>query len=127
MTDFTELKNSLSALSVAETGALVPMLEEAWGVKVPRGGAVSNIAPAPTVTAPAEKTEFSVELTAVGDSTKKIQVIQAVRKITGLDLKLAKALVDTVPQMVLPDPVEKAKAEEIQAELQAAGGVVTLK
>ena len=131
MTDLSELKKTLSALTVDETGALVPILEEAWGVKVPSGGPTSGGllldlqgTPAP---APAAKTDFIVELTGVADSTKKIQVIQAVRKLTGLDLKAAKTLVDTAPAQVFPDSVDKDKAEAAKTELEAAGGQVTIK
>lgn len=126
MTDFTALKNTLSALTVEETGRLVPMLEEAWGVKAPRGAMGETPGVATPDVVEVVQTDFTVELTSV-DPLKKIAVIQVVRKLTGMGLKESKAIVDAAPASVFGDVVDKAKAEAAQAELQVAGGVVTLK
>jgi large subunit ribosomal protein L7/L12 len=72
----------------------------------------------------AEKTEFTVELTAAGD--KKIQVIKVVRELTGLGLKEAKDLVDGAPK-VIKDGVSKADAESMQKKLEAEGAKITIK
>ena len=71
-----------------------------------------------------EKTEFDVELTAIGD--KKINVIKAIREITSLGLKEAKELVESAPK-VIKEGISKAEAEEIQKKLQEAGATVTVK
>jgi large subunit ribosomal protein L7/L12 len=72
----------------------------------------------------AEKTEFDVVLTAVGD--KKIQVIKAVRGITSLGLKEAKAVVDSVPGPI-KEGVPKEEAESIKSQLEEAGATVEIK
>jgi large subunit ribosomal protein L7/L12 len=90
MADLAALKDQLSKLSLMEASQLVKELEEAWGVKAASGGGGMMMA-GPGAAAPAaaaEKTEFTVELTAAGD--KKIQVIKVVRELTGLGLKEAK-------------------------------------
>jgi large subunit ribosomal protein L7/L12 len=74
--------------------------------------------------AAAEKTSFSVELTEGG--AQKIQVIKAIREITGLGLKESKDMVDKAPKVV-KENVSKADAEEMKTKLEAAGAKVTLK
>jgi large subunit ribosomal protein L7/L12 len=99
-------------------------MEQQWGVTAaPAAVAVAGMAPAAAV-APAEKTEFDVILTSAGD--KKIQVIKEVRTITGLGLKEAKDLVEGAPKPV-KEGVEKAEAEKIKAQIEAAGGQVQIK
>ena len=71
-----------------------------------------------------EKTDFDVELTAAGD--QKINVIKAVREVTGLGLKEAKDLVDAAPK-VIKEKAPKADAEEMKKKLEAVGATVTLK
>ena len=78
----------------------------------------------PTTGGAAEKTSFDVELTAAGD--KKIQVIKAVRELTGLGLKEAKEIVDGAPK-VIKDGVTKDEADKMVATLEEAGATVTLK
>jgi large subunit ribosomal protein L7/L12 len=100
------------------------MLEEKWGVSAAAPVAVAAAAGA-AAAAPAEvKDEFSVMLTAAGD--KKINVIKAVREITGLGLKEAKDLVEGAPKSV-KDGVPKADAEKLKAKLEAEGAKVELK
>jgi large subunit ribosomal protein L7/L12 len=124
MAEFTksQLIEAVSSLSVIELSELVKALEEKFGVS-----AVAPIAPvvAPTVgIVTEEKTEFNVVLTSVG--TSKINVIKAVREITGLGLKEAKDLVDGAPSTV-KESVIKAEAEEIKKKLSEAGATVELK
>jgi large subunit ribosomal protein L7/L12 len=126
MADLAALKDQLSKLSLMEASQLVKELEEAWGVKAASGGGGMMMA-GPGAAAPAaaaEKTEFTVELTAAGD--KKIQVIKVVRELTGLGLKEAKELVDGAPKVV-KDGVSKADAEGMMKKLEAEGAKVTLK
>ena len=116
----------LSKLPVIELAGLIKTLEDKWGVKaapVAVAGAVG-----PTNTAPAEKepekTEFDVVLANAG--ANKIQVIKAIREITGLGLKEAKDLVEAAPKTV-KEQVSKADAEEMKKKLTEAGATVELK
>ena len=116
----------IANMSVLELSELVKELEEKFGV--------SAAAPVATAAMPAaggeagaaieEKIEFDVILTAPGD--KKIQVIKAVRAITGLGLKEAKELVDSAPKPV-KEGVSKEEAEDIKKQLQEAGARVDVK
>jgi large subunit ribosomal protein L7/L12 len=123
VSNLESLVESLSELTVLDMSKLKTMLEDKWGVKA---AAASVAAAAPAAAAPAaeEKTEFTVELTTVGD--KKINVIKVVRELTGLGLKEAKDLVDGAPKVV-KEGVSKADAESIKAKLTAEGATVTLK
>jgi large subunit ribosomal protein L7/L12 len=107
----------LSGQSVIDIAALVKELEEKWGV--------SAAAPAASAgPAEEEKTEFSVILTAVGES--KINVIKEIRAITGLGLIEAKAVAEGAPKAV-KEGVSKSEAEEIKKKLEAVGAKVELK
>lgn len=121
-----DLVNALSELTVLEMAELKTLLEDKWGVKAAAPAAAVMVAPAGEAAAPAvESTDFQVTLT---DSAadKKIGVIKVVREITGLGLKEAKELVESVPKE-LKSSAPKAEAEEIQKKVEAAGGKVTLK
>ena len=113
----------VKALTVLELSELVKALEEEFGVSAAAPVAVVA-AGAAEGGAAAEKTEFDVELTAAGDA--KINVIKAVREVTGLGLKEAKELVDGAPKMVKTG-VSKDEAESIKAKLEEAGAKVELK
>ena len=124
MANLEKLVEELSALTVLEAAELSKLLEEKWGVSAAAPVAVAA-APGAAAAAPAEvKDEFTVMLTAVGD--KKINVIKAVREITGLGLKEAKDLVEGAPKSV-KDGVPKADAEKLKAKLEAEGAKVELK
>ena len=127
MANMTQEKmvEELSSWTVMEVAGLIKALEEKWGVSAAPvavagggggGGAAAQAAP--------EQTEFSVELTAAGE--KKINVIKAVREITGLGLADAKNLVEAAPKMV-KENVSKAEAEDMKKKLEEAGAKVTLK
>ena len=104
---------------------LVKILEEKFGVSAAAPMMVAGVAAgAGEAVAAEEKTEFNVELTAAGAA--KINVIKAVREITGLGLKDAKDLVDAAPKVV-KENVSKADAEEIKKKLEEAGATVELK
>ena len=114
----------ISNMTVLELSELVKELEDKFGVSAAAPVAVAAAGGAPAEEAEAEKTEFDVVLTGVGD--KKIQVIKVVRAITGLGLKEAKALVDGVPGAV-KEGVNKEEAEDIQKQLEEAGATVEVK
>ena len=124
--DAAKILEMVEKLSVLELAGLVKAMEEKFGVSAAApvammaaaGGAATGAAPV------AEKTHFDVELTATGDG--KINVIKAVREVTGLGLKEAKDLVDGAPKMV-KEKVKKAEAEEMKTKIEAAGATVTLK
>lgn len=114
----------ISNMTVLELSELVKELEDKFGVSAAAPIAVAAAAPAAQAEEAAEKTEFDVVLTAVGD--KKIQVIKVVRAITGLGLKEAKAVVDGVPGPV-KEGVSKDDAEGIKSQLEEAGATVEIK
>jgi large subunit ribosomal protein L7/L12 len=123
MSNLQNLVDQLSALSVLEAAELAKMLEEKWGVSAAAPVAVAAAA-GPAAPAAEAQTEFAVHLTAAGD--KKIEVIKAVRELTGLGLKEAKDMVEAAPQLV-KDNVAKKDAEEMKKKLEAAGAKVELK
>ena len=124
MANLEKLVEELSTLTVLEAAQLSKLLEEKWGVSAAAPVAVAA-APGAAAAAPAEvKDEFTVMLTAIGD--KKINVIKAVREITGLGLKEAKDLVEGAPKAV-KEGVPKADAEKLKAKLEAEGAKVELK
>jgi large subunit ribosomal protein L7/L12 len=123
--DFVESLKEWTVLDVKEA---LDLLESELGIKP--AAAVAAAAPAAASAgaseAPAEeeKTEFTVNLTAVGDS--KINVIKAVREVTQLGLKEAKDLVDAAPKPVLEN-VSKEDADKAAAKLKEAGATVDIK
>ena len=125
MADLNKIIDDLSSLTVVEAAELSKQLEEKWGVT-----AAAAVAAAPAAAggddAPAaeEKSEFDVVLSAAGD--QKVQVIKAVRSITGLGLKEAKDMVDGAPS-TLKEGVKKEEAEGMLAQLTEAGATGELK
>lgn len=117
-----DIINAVAEMSVTDVVALIEAMEEKFGVSAAAAVAVAGGADAGG--AAAEQTEFDVVLTAVGD--KKVNVIKAVRGLTGLGLKEAKGMVDGVPSTV-KEGVSKDDAEAAKAELEAAGASVELK
>ncbi|NTW89390.1 MAG: 50S ribosomal protein L7/L12 [Candidatus Moranbacteria bacterium] len=122
---FEKIVSEIEKMSVLDLSELVKVLEEKFGVSaaapmmmgaMPAAGGAAEEAE--------EKTEFDVELVAVGD--QKINVIKAVREATGLGLKEAKDLVDAAPKVV-KEKIAKAEAEEVKKKLEAAGATVTIK
>jgi large subunit ribosomal protein L7/L12 len=126
MANLEKLVEELSALTVLEAAQLSKLLEEKWGVSAAAPVAVAAAPGAAAAgAAPAEvKDEFTVVLAAAGD--KKINVIKAVREITGLGLKEAKDLVEGAPKPV-KEGVPKADADKLKAKLEAEGAKVELK
>lgn len=117
-----EILEAISSMSVLELSELVKAIEDKFGVSAAAPVAVAAAA-APAAAAE-EKTEFDVILKDSGAT--KIKVIKAVRELTGLGLKDAKALVDGAPKEVKTG-VAKADAEAMKAKLEEAGATVELK
>ena len=124
MANLEKLVEELSALTVLEAAELSKLLEEKWGVSAAAPVAVAAAPGAAAAPAAEAKDEFTVMLTAAGD--KKINVIKAVREITGLGLKEAKDLVEAAPKPV-KEGVPKADADKLKAKLEAEGAKVELK
>ena len=122
---FEKLVAEIEKMSVLDLSELVKVLEEKFGVSA-AAPMMMGAMPAAGGAAEAveEKSEFDVELTSAG--AQKINVIKAVREITGQGLKEAKDLVDAAPK-VIKEKVAKAQAEEIKKKLEEAGATVTLK
>ena len=118
-----EIVEALKEMPALELSELVKELEEVFGVSAAAPVAVAA-APAAGEAVAEEKSEFDVVLEGFGDN--KIAVIKAVREISGLGLKEAKALVESAPAPV-QEGVAKDKAEEMKAALEEAGAAVTLK
>ena len=121
-----EILDAIASMTVLELSELIKEMEEKFGVSA-AAAAVAVAAPAAggdAGAAAAEQTEFSVVLTEAGSS--KVNVIKAVREITGLGLKEAKDLVDGAPKAV-KEGVSKAEAEEAKKKLEEAGAKVELK
>jgi large subunit ribosomal protein L7/L12 len=122
---FKSLVEEIEKMSVLDLAELVAILEEKFGVSAaPVAIAAAPVAGDGTEAAEAEKSEYDIELIAVGDS--KINVIKAVKEITGLGLKDAKDLVDGAPK-VIKEKVVKEEAEELKKKLEEAGATVELK
>lgn len=116
--------DSIVELSIMEVVELVKKMEDELGVSAQAAVAVAAAAPAGGGEAAAEKTEFDVILKSFGD--KKVEVIKAVRAITSLGLKEAKALVEGAPAPI-KEAVAKAEAEGFKKQLEEAGAQVEIK
>jgi large subunit ribosomal protein L7/L12 len=121
-----DILNAIAEMSVMEVVELVSSMEEKFGVS-----AAAAVAAAPAAAAgdgggaaAEEKDEFDVVLTSAGE--KKVNVIKAVRAITGLGLKEAKALVDEAPSPI-KEGATKDEAEDLKKQLEEAGAAVELK
>lgn len=121
-----EIMEAIEKMTVLELSELVKALEDKFGVSAaaPVAVAAAPAAGAAAAAPAAEKTEFDVILKEVGAS--KINVIKVVREITGLGLKEAKDLVDSVPKPI-KEKVNKEEADAIKEKLAAAGATVEIK
>ena len=120
----TNILEEIKTLTILELADLVKAVEEEFGVSAAAPVGVVAVAGAAAAPAAEEKTEFDVILTGFGD--KKLNVIKAVREITGLGLKEAKDMVEGCPKPV-KEGVSKEDAEKVKAELEAAGATVEIK
>lgn len=118
---FKKFVDEIENLTVLELNELVKVFEKKFGVSA---SAVAAAGPAAGGPAADEKSEFNVELTAIGD--QKIAVIKVVKEALALGLKEAKDLVEAAPSM-LKEGVKKEQAEEWKKKIEEAGGKVTLK
>ncbi|MEH6544489.1 MAG: 50S ribosomal protein L7/L12 [Porticoccaceae bacterium] len=118
-----DILNAIAEMSVMEVVELVSAMEEKFGVSAQAAVAVAA-APAADGAAVEEQTDFDVVLTGIGE--KKVNVIKAVRAITGLGLKEAKELVDGAPSTI-KEAAPKAEAEEAKKQLEEAGASAELK
>lgn len=121
---FKSLVETIEKLSVLDLAELVKVLEDKFGVSAAAPAMMMAGPAAGGATAAEEKTEFNVELTEIG--ANKINVIKAVKEITGLGLAEAKGLVDAAPK-VIKEAVKKDDAEAMKKKIEEAGGKVTLK
>ncbi len=118
-----EILDKISSMTVLELSELIKAMEEKFGVSAAAAVAVAGPAAAP-VAAVEEQTEFTVILAAFGEN--KVNVIKAVRELTGLGLKEAKDLVDGAPKPV-KEGISKADAEAAKKKLEEAGAKVEVK
>lgn len=119
-----QILEAVSNMTVLELSQLIKDMEEKFGVSAAAAVAVAATAAGPAAAAAEEQTEFTVVLTACGEN--KVNVIKAVREITGLGLKEAKDLVDGAPKPV-KESVSKADADAIVKKITDAGGKVEVK
>jgi large subunit ribosomal protein L7/L12 len=122
MADLKAFAEQLVNLTVKEVNELAQILKDEYGIE-PAAAAVAVVAPAAggAAEAPAEKTAFDVILKAAGPN--KLNVVKAVKDITGLGLKEAKELVDGAPKPV-KEGAAKAEADDIAARLKEVGAEV---
>ncbi|MEO5764154.1 MAG: 50S ribosomal protein L7/L12 [Casimicrobiaceae bacterium] len=121
----TEILDKISSMTVLELSELIKAMEDKFGVSAAAAVAVAGPAAAgPAAAAAEEQTEFTVMLAAFGEN--KVNVIKAVRELTGLGLKEAKDLVDGAPKPV-KEAVSKADAEAAKKKLEEAGAKVEVK
>ena len=119
-----EILQAISDMSVMDVVDLVKMMEDKFGVSAAAVAVAAPAAAASTEAAAEEKTEFNVFMTKTGDN--KINVIKAIRTITGLGLKEAKDLVESAPASV-KEGVTKDQAAAIKKQLEEAGATVEVK
>ena len=115
-----DILNAVAEMSVLQVVELIKAFEEKFGVSA----AAASAGPAAAAAVVEEQTEFNVMLLEAGE--KKVNVIKAVRELTGLGLKEAKAVVDGAPAMVL-EAIAKDAADKAKAALEEAGAKVELK
>ena len=122
----TEILDKISTMTVLELSELIKAMEDKFGVSA--AAAVAVAGPAAGGAAPAaaaeEQTEFTVMLTSIGDN--KVNVIKAVRELTGLGLKEAKDVVDGAPKAV-KEGIPKADADAAKKKLEDAGAKAEIK
>ncbi len=118
-----DILEAIAEMSVMDVVGLIEAMEEKFGVTAAAPVAVAAAAPG-AAEAAAEQTEFDVVLASFGDN--KVGVIKAIRGITGLGLKEAKALVESAPAPV-KEGVSKEEAEDVKKQLEEAGAKVEVK
>ena len=127
MADLGKLVDELSKLTILEAAELKTLLEDKWGVTAASGGGMMMMTAdngGAVAEAAEEQTEFDLVLSEVGPN--KIKVIKAVRALTNLGLKEAKALVEEAPSTVM-EAVSKEAAEDAKGKLEDEGAKVAIK
>ena len=119
-----EILDKISSMTVLELSELIKAMEDKFGVSAAAAVAVAGPAAAAPAAAVEEQTEFTVVLSSFGEN--KVNVIKAVRELTGLGLKEAKDLVDGAPKPV-KEGVNKADAEAAKKKLEDAGAKAEIK
>lgn len=119
-----QIFEQIDALPLGKAAQLVKAMEDRWGVSAAAPVAVAGAGAPADAAEEAEQTSFDVVLDSAGSS--KINVIKAVRGITGLGLKESKELVESAPKAV-KEGVSKEDAEKLKAELEEAGATVSVK
>lgn len=119
-----QILEAIEQMSVLELNELVKAAEEKFGVSASAPVVVGGAAAGAAAPAAEEKTEFDVILVSVGD--EKMKVVKAVKDLSGLGLKDAKAVVDNAPKVV-KEGVSKEEAEQMKAKLEEVGATVELK
>ena len=122
MADIKKIAEELVNLTVKEVNELATILKDEYGIEPAAAAAV--VAAAPAAAAAAEQTAFDVILVSAGQA--KLQVVKAVKDLTGLGLKESKDLVDGAPKAI-KEGVSKEEAEAIKSQLEEAGATVEVK
>ena len=124
MADIKKFAEELVNLTVKEVQELAQILKDEYGIEPAAAAAVVAAPVADAAAGPAEQTEFNVMLTSAGQA--KLQIVKAVKELTGLGLKEAKELVDKAP-VAVKEKISKSEAEQVKAALEEAGGEVEIK
>ena len=119
-----DILEAVSSMSVLDLSELIKEMEEKFGVSAAAAAVAAPAAAGGDAPAVEEKSEFDLHLTGIGDN--KVNVIKAVREITGLGLKEAKDIVDAAPKVV-KEALAKADADEALKKLTDAGATAELK
>jgi len=125
MADIKALAEELVNLTVKEVQELAQILKDEYGIEPAAAAVVVAAEGGAGAPAEAEQTAFDVILVSAGQA--KLQMVKAVKELTGLGLKEAKELVDKAPNAVIKEKVSKSEAEQVKAALEEAGGEVELK
>lgn len=125
MADIKALAEELVNLTVKDVQELAKILKDEYGIEPAAAAVVVAAEGGAGAPAEAEQSAFDVILVSAGQA--KLQMVKAVKELTGLGLKEAKELVDKAPNAVIKEKVSKSEAEQVKAALEEAGGEVELK
>ena len=125
MADIKALAEELVNLTVKDVQELAKILKDEYGIEPAAAAVVIAAEGGAGAPAEAEQSAFDVILVSAGQA--KLQMVKAVKELTGLGLKEAKELVDKAPNAVIKEKVSKSEAEQVKAALEEAGGEVELK
>jgi large subunit ribosomal protein L7/L12 len=126
MADIKALAEELVNLTVKEVQELAQILKDEYGIE-PAAAAVVVAAEGAGAGAAAEAEQSAFDVILISPGQAKLQMVKAVKELTGLGLKEAKELVDKAPNAVIKEKVSKSEAEQVKAALEEAGGEVELK